>query len=55
MEAFLDIEKLIEYLASSPNPYVAPSPRTNISFFFLLSLRTDKLLPTPKIIAFLPQ
>ena len=49
----------MEYLSSavmvvSSNPCVGPSPRAQISFF-LLSIRTDELLPTPKIITFLPQ
>ena len=35
----------------SCNPYVGPIPRTEISFF-LLSICTDELILTPKIITF---
>ena len=49
----------MEYLASPvivviSYPCVGPSPRTKASFF-LLSICTDELFSTPKIIAFLPQ
>ena len=47
----------MEYLASavivvSSNPHVGPSPRTEI-IFPLLSICTDELLSTPKIVVFL--
>ena len=35
------------------NPYVGPSPRIRIYFFFLSTL-TEKLISNPKIIHFLP-
>ena len=38
----------------SSNPYVRPSPRTNISFF-LLSIYDDELLPTLEPIFLLNQ
>ena len=49
---------LTECLAStvtvvSSNGSAGPSPRNKISVF-VLSLCTDKLLPTPKMITFLP-
>ena len=52
----LDIVKFIEYLASAvivvlSDPCIGLSPRTKISFL-LLSIRTDELLSTPKIITF---
>ena len=55
---FPDSVKLIEYLASAvivalSKPYVNPSPRTEI-FFFLLSISTEELSSTPKIITFFP-
>ena len=37
----------------SSNPWVGPSRRIKISFF-LLSTCSDELIPTPKIIIFLP-
>ena len=55
---FPDSVKLIEYLTSTvivalSKPCVGPSPRTKI-FLFLLSICTEELLSTPKIITFPP-
>ena len=51
-----DLGKLIEYSASVfnvvlSNPYVGPLPRIKITFFSL-SICTDDLISTPKIMAF---
>ena len=51
-----DLKKLIEHWASaanevSSNPCVGPIPRIKIS---LLSVCTDELISTPKIMTFLP-
>ena len=54
-----DLEQSIEYSAfdvnvTLSNPYVGPLPRITISLF-LISICTDELISTPKIITFLPQ
>ena len=54
----VNLEKLIEYWVSavdvrSPNPCLGPILRINLSFS-LLSVCTDKLISTPKIVAFSP-
>ena len=57
MQNFLfDLEKLTKYYASahnalSSNPCVGHLPRIKISIF-LLSIRTNQLLSTPKILTF---
>ena len=55
---FLGYVKLIGYLTSAANvvlsnPCVGASPRTKISLF-LLSICTDELISTPKIMTFFP-
>ena len=55
---FPDCVKLIGYSASAvnvvpSNSYVGPIPRIKISFP-LLSICTDELISTPKMITFLP-
>ena len=53
-----NLEKLIEYGAPavkevSSIPFVESRPRTKISFYLLL-ICTDELIPTTKIMSFLP-
>ena len=54
-----DLEKSIEYYVSAvsealSNPFVCPLPRIKISLLLLLA-RTEELISTPKIMAFVTQ